>query len=310
MSSVHGVLVLHKPAGMTSFDCVARVRKLFQTKRVGHTGTLDPEVTGVLPICLGYGTRIVEYIQELPKTYEVIMRLGASTTTEDAEGETVEKQPVDAFFVTEERVRSLFHQFTGEIEQIPPMYSAVRVNGKRLYDLAREGLVVERKARTVSIYELILHGITQNDDSVDLRFTCMCSKGTYVRTLCVDLGRALGYPAHMAHLIRVKSGPFTLADAVSFEQIEELSRQGGELSSLLVSIPEALSFIPKYEIASERKKAVLNGLETALPGIQAAEGSLLTLFSEGELLGIHRVCIGPKGPYAKAEKVFQGEVGT
>ncbi|MFY0542740.1 tRNA pseudouridine(55) synthase TruB [Brevibacillus sp. H7] len=304
MSNINGVLVLQKPAGMTSHDCVARVRRLFGTKKVGHTGTLDPEVTGVLPICLGHATRLVEYIQDLPKTYEVVMTLGVSTTTEDATGEVLESKTVDASTITEERIRSVFQQFLGEMEQVPPMYSAVKVNGKRLYDLAREGLVVERKGRRVTIYDLTLHAIEATGDTVRISFACTCSKGTYVRTLCVDLGRALGYPAHMAQLVRVKSGPFTLADAIPLAELEERLAQGADPNAFLLSIPRALSFLPRYEIAPERKKAVLNGLETALPGVSLEEGSLICLFSEGQLLGIHRVCYGPKGPYAKAEKVF------
>jgi tRNA pseudouridine55 synthase len=310
MGEHNGVLVLRKPAGMTSHDCVARIRRLFGTKKVGHTGTLDPEVTGVLPICLGHATRLVEYIQDLPKTYQVIMLLGSTTTTEDATGEVVEEVAVDTASISEERVRSVFQQFLGEIEQIPPMYSAVKVNGKRLYDLAREGMIVERKGRRVTIYDLKLHEIEPVGHTVRISFTCTCSKGTYVRTLCVDLGRAMGYPAHMAQLVRVKSGPFSLSDSIPLEELEQRVSSGEDPSSFLLSIPQALSFLPRYEVAPERKKAVLNGLETALPGVKAEAGSLICLFSGEQLLGIHRVCYGPKGPYAKAEKVFPFEVGT
>ncbi|TGV16767.1 tRNA pseudouridine(55) synthase TruB, partial [Mesorhizobium sp. M00.F.Ca.ET.186.01.1.1] len=147
MSSNHGVLVIDKPAGMTSHDCVARIRRLYGTKKVGHTGTLDPDVTGVLPICVGNATRLVEYLQELPKRYSVVMRLGSATTTEDASGEVLEQAQVDGASITQERIESLFASFLGEIEQVPPMFSAVKVNGKRLYDLAREGTVIERQAR-------------------------------------------------------------------------------------------------------------------------------------------------------------------
>ncbi len=310
MSDWNGVLVLGKPAGMTSHDCVARIRRLFGTKKVGHTGTLDPEVTGVLPICLGQATRLVEYIQDLPKTYQVIMRLGTSTTTEDATGEILEEAVVDAAAITEERVHSVFQQFLGEIDQVPPMYSAVKVNGKRLYDLAREGIVIERKGRTVTIYDLTLHSIEARDNAVDVSFTCTCSKGTYVRTLCVDLGRALGYPAHMAQLARIKSGPFTLADAIPLAELEQRVAQGENPGTFLLPLSKALSFLPRYDVATERKKAVLNGLETALPGVKAEAGSLICLFSGEQLLGIHRVFYGVSGPYGKPEKVFPYEVGT
>jgi len=275
---------------------------------VGHTGTLDPEVTGVLPICLGHATRLVEYLQELPKRYDVVMRIGYSTTTEDATGEIVEKQEVDTASITEERIKAIFQQFLGEIEQVPPMFSAVKVNGKRLYDLAREGTVVERQARKVTIYELVLHEVRVEEEMVDVRFTCTCSKGSYMRTLCVDLGRALGYPAHMKLLRRIKSGPFTEQDAIPLAALEELAAHGGDISQPLLSIREAVSFLPFVQVKPERVKAVLNGLPTGLPGVDAKEGSLICLFSGEQLLGIHRVCRGDKGLYAKAEKVFPSEV--
>ncbi|MBO8162503.1 MAG: tRNA pseudouridine(55) synthase TruB [Brevibacillus sp.] len=303
MRDMHGVLVLDKPAGLTSHDCVARIRRLFRVRKVGHAGTLDPDVTGVLPICLGQATRIIEYLQELPKAYEVVMQLGSSTTTEDASGEVVEETTVDAEAITEERVRSLMRDFLGDISQVPPMYSAVKVNGKRLYQLARQGHVVEREPRSVTIYDLSLKGITCTPH-VQLRFYCRCSKGTYIRTLCVDLGAALGYPAHMTWLKRVESGSFQLQQAVQLEEIEQLHSQGGDLSRLLIPIDEALSFMPRVEVPPARKTAVLNGLPTALAVGAAEEGSLIRLYAGEQLLGIHRVLHGPKGLYAKPVKVF------
>lgn len=303
MNKLDGVLVLHKPAGMTSHDCVARVRRLFQTQKVGHTGTLDPDVTGVLPICIGQATRIVEYLQELPKAYDVVMRLGTATTTEDASGEIVEEKEIDPSHISVERVQSVFRQFVGEIDQVPPMYSAVKIQGKRLYDLAREGITIERQSRKVTIYELDLHEVKA--EPYDISFTCRCSKGTYVRTLCVDIGKALGYPAHMAQLVRVQSGPFHEKQAIPLETLLQRSERGEDLAAALIPIADALSYLPRYEVEAERKKAVLNGLETATPEISLPEGSLIRLFSGGELLGIHRVCHGHRGAYAKAEKVFQ-----
>ncbi|ATF14127.1 tRNA pseudouridine(55) synthase TruB [Brevibacillus sp. HB1.2] len=308
MSNVNGVLVIDKPAGMTSHDCVARIRRLYGTKKVGHTGTLDPDVTGVLPICVGHATRLVEYLQELPKRYDVVMRLGSSTTTEDASGEVVEQASVDAASITTERIQALFESFLGEMEQVPPMFSAVKVNGKRLYDLAREGTVIERQARKVTLYELTLHKISVDGDTVDVAFTCTCSKGTYMRTLCVDLGRALGYPAHMKLLRRIKSGPFQEQEAIPLQQIEEQAATGEDISRYLVSIPQAISFLPSFQVKPERIKAVRNGLATALPGVTTEEGSLICLFAGEELLGIHRVCRGDKGLFAKPEKVFPAEV--
>ncbi|WP_281868737.1 tRNA pseudouridine(55) synthase TruB [Brevibacillus parabrevis] len=308
MSSNHGVLVIDKPAGMTSHDCVARIRRLYGTKKVGHTGTLDPDVTGVLPICVGNATRLVEYLQELPKRYSVVMRLGSATTTEDASGELLEQAQVDAASITQERIESLFASFLGEIEQVPPMFSAVKVNGKRLYDLAREGTVIERQARKVTLYELTLQEIKTDQDYVDISFSCTCSKGTYMRTLCVDLGRSLGYPAHMKLLRRIKSGPFMEGEAIPLQELEERAANGEDLSRYLVSIPQAISFLPSYQVKPERTRAVRNGLATALPGVTAEVGSLICLFAGEELLGIHRVCRGDKGLFAKAEKVFPAEV--
>ncbi|MEJ8546439.1 tRNA pseudouridine(55) synthase TruB [Brevibacillus borstelensis] len=308
MSKVHGVVVLDKPAGLTSHDCVARIRRMFGTKKVGHTGTLDPDVTGVLPICIGNATRLVEYLQDLPKKYDVVMRLGSSTTTEDASGEVVEQKHVASGEMTQEKIKEAFSRFLGEIEQTPPMYSAVKVNGKRLYDLAREGIVIERDARKVTIYELDFHHVKTDGEFVDIAFSCTCSKGTYVRTLCVDLGRTLGYPAHMKQLRRVKSGPFLEKEAIPLERLEASAQAGEDVTKHVIPIAQALSFLPRYQIAPERKKAVLNGLATALPGFAAEEGTLICLFSGEQLLGIHRVCLGPKGLFAKAEKVFPPEV--
>jgi len=310
MREVNGVVVVDKPAGMTSHDCVARLRRLYKTKKAGHTGTLDPGVTGVLPVCFGQATRLVEYLQELPKRYEVVMRLGWATTTEDASGEVTEQKRVDPGEITAERLHALFRSFLGEIEQVPPMYSAVKVNGKRLYELAREGAVVERQSRKVTLYELTLTGIAAGEQTMDVHFTCTCSKGTYMRTLCVDLGRALGYPAHMRQLRRIKSGPFSEEDAVPLEKLEELAARGEDLSVYVRPIREAVSFLPSYQVQPKRVKAVLNGLPTALPGANLKEGSLVCLFAGDRLLGIHRVCRGDKGLFAKAEKVFPSEVSS
>jgi tRNA pseudouridine55 synthase len=306
VTDVNGVLVLHKPAGMTSHDCVARVRRLFHTRKVGHAGTLDPDVTGVLPVCLGQATRVIEYLQDVPKAYEVQMTLGASTTTEDASGEIIRTKPVEASSITEERVREVLQSFVGTIEQVPPMYSALKVNGKRLYEWAREGREVERKARTVAIYQLLLRKI-EGKNREQISFYCQCSKGTYMRTLCVDLGEALGYPAHMSGLVRVSSGSFSLADAITLEELERRLAAGEPPQTLLRNVSEALSFLPKYELPESRVEAVRNGLSTALSGMKLPEGTLVRLEHQGELIGIHRVCYGPKGAFAKAEKVFRND---
>lgn len=185
--TLSGVLPLWKPEGMTSHDCVAKIRKLFRTKKVGHTGTLDPDVSGVLPLCLGQATRISEYLMNLPKAYEAELTIGIATETEDASGEITETKEVTG--LCEQQIREAMEQFTGEIEQLPPMYSAVKVKGKRLYELARKGVSVERKARMVSIYELHILEVDLQKTFPSVRFRVTCSKGTYIRTLCVDIAR-------------------------------------------------------------------------------------------------------------------------
>lgn len=198
MNGYEGVLPVYKPAGFTSHDVVAKMRGILKMKRIGHTGTLDPQVTGVLPLCLGRATRVVEYLQELPKEYEATLRLGIATDTEDITGEITDQ--VDQVEVSSEDVKQVLEQFVGKISQVPPMYSAVKVDGKRLYELARQGKTVERKSREVTIHELELTGLTIKEGYPEISFRVLCSKGTYIRTLCVDIGKTLGYPSTMVEL--------------------------------------------------------------------------------------------------------------
>ncbi|QGQ46814.1 tRNA pseudouridine(55) synthase TruB [Metabacillus sediminilitoris] len=261
---MEGVLLLNKPAGMTSHDCVAKMRKLAKTKKVGHTGTLDPDVTGVLPICLGRATKIVEYLTASSKTYEAEITIGYSTTTEDSSGEEISRKSVNPA-ITKAEIQEVLHSMIGEIEQIPPMYSAVKVRGKKLYEYARAGIEVERPSRIITISELILlSDIINKNNLTKFRFRVTCSKGTYVRTLAVMIGERLGYPAHMSHLIRTKSGDFDLKDCLTFEEVEEAIESGNFQKSLL-SIGEALKDLPKLIIHDTLKEKVKNGAVLELP---------------------------------------------
>jgi tRNA pseudouridine55 synthase len=261
---LEGVLLLNKPVGMTSHDCVAKMRRLAKTKKVGHTGTLDPDVTGVLPICLGRATKIVEYLTASSKTYEAEVTIGFSTTTEDSSGEEVEKTSVNTP-ITKEEVEQVLHSMLGSIEQIPPMYSAVKVKGKKLYEYARAGIEVERPMRVITISELLLISDVNNDGNLTkFRFRVTCSKGTYVRTLAVMIGERLGYPAHMSHLIRTKSGEFDLADCLTFAEIEEAIEQG-TLQDSLLTIGDALKDLPKLIIHDTLAEKVKNGAVLELP---------------------------------------------
>jgi len=259
---VEGILPLLKPKGMTSHDCVWKIRKLYQTKKVGHTGTLDPDVTGVLPICIGRATKIAEYITDAGKSYEGEVTIGFSTTTEDSSGDVVEKVEGLKTF-SRKQVEEVLRSFKGEIEQTPPMYSAVKVNGKKLYEYARAGIEVERPSRQVTIYEIELLDDREEwvGETVSFRFRVKCSKGTYIRTLAVMIGEQLGYPAHMSDLIRTQSSSFTLEDCFSLEQLEELELE--ERVLLLRPLEEGLLHLPKLDINDKVAEKVINGV--ALP---------------------------------------------
>jgi tRNA pseudouridine55 synthase len=283
-----GVLLLHKPPGMTSHDCVARIRRMLRTKKVGHTGTLDPNVSGVLPICIGKATRIAEFLTGSTKTYEGEVTLGIATTTEDSDGEIVAKQKVDRI-IHRSDIEEVFRQLTGEIAQTPPMYSAVKVNGKKLYEYARVGVEVERPTRIVTIHELTLleERDTFSGDTVSFRFRVVCSKGTYVRTLAVMIGERLGYPAHMSDLVRTASGPFSLQDCVTFEQLERYI-ENGQVQSVLLPIEKALFHLPKYEINDKVAEKVKNGAILPLPAfLQSLQGPVLMMTKQSEALALY-----------------------
>nr|WP_116187374.1 tRNA pseudouridine(55) synthase TruB [Paenibacillus taihuensis] len=256
-----GILAVWKPAGWTSHDVVAKVRRLIKVKRIGHTGTLDPEVTGVLPLCIGRATRVVEYVQERPKSYEAEMKFGIATDTEDMSGTVLTELP--SVSLTEEEIRRVLEAFIGEIEQVPPMYSAVKVDGKRLYELAREGQVVERKSRVVTIHKLELLEMKLDQPHPTIRFSVECSKGTYIRTLCVDIGQALHVPAVMVKLTRTMSGGFTEADCYTLEDIAKLM-ESGELSSKLTPADQAIDHFPRATVSDHNVQRAFQGKRIGL----------------------------------------------
>lgn len=289
---MEGVLLLHKPTGMTSHDCVFKVRKLLKEKRVGHTGTLDPDVTGVLPICIGRATKIAQFLTSETKTYEGEVTLGFSTTTEDASGELVERKDVNRV-ITRAEVENALRSLTGIIEQMPPMFSAVKVNGRKLYEYARQGIEVERPVRTITIHEFTLLSEEEdwNGPTVSLRFRVTCSKGTYVRTLAVMIGEQLGFPAHMSHLIRTASGQFTLDRCLTFEEIQQ-QIESGTMQERLLSIEEALTEFPKLIVGDEQAEKVKNG--GFLRNEQGVAANFFTVFDEsGQCLAIYEP--HPKG---------------
>lgn len=287
--SYEGILPIRKPVGFTSHDVVAKSRGILKMKRIGHTGTLDPAVTGVLPLCLGRATRMVEYLQELPKEYEATLILGISTDTEDMSGNVVEK--VDHVSVTEAQVKEVLSRFTGTISQIPPMYSAIKQNGKRLYELAREGKTVEREPREVTIYELDLISFQPEGPHPRISFRTLCSKGTYIRTLCVDIGRALGIPAAMEQLKRTMSAGISEEQCITLEQLAEFA-ESGALQAHLIPVDEAVHHLPAHTVQEEKVKAAIQGqrLSSSVVEPQVVKGSTIRLYGPNQqFLGIFRV---------------------
>ncbi|WP_324730145.1 tRNA pseudouridine(55) synthase TruB [Lysinibacillus fusiformis] len=256
---MNGILPLWKERGMTSHDCVFKLRKILRTKKVGHTGTLDPGVEGVLPICIGQATRIAEYLTDAGKTYEAIISIGHTTTTEDAEGETVAEDP-SVKKVSREQLQEVLASLTGVIEQTPPMFSAVKVNGKRLYEYARKGETVERPTRQVTIYALELLDDHESYEGQEITFPVRidCSKGTYIRTLAVQIGEALGYPAHMKELVRTASGTFTRDNCFTLAQVAELMN-AEQVTTCILPVEYALTDYPYIEITSANEKEIFNG---------------------------------------------------
>ncbi|PKR78666.1 tRNA pseudouridine(55) synthase TruB [Halalkalibacillus sediminis] len=286
---MNGIIPLWKPKGMTSHDCVDRIRKIMKTKKVGHTGTLDPEVEGVLPICIGKATKIVSLMTQHQKEYRTEISLGRSTTTEDFTGETVETKEVDRELSIEECEKALNH-FIGEIDQIPPMYSAVKVNGMKLYEYAREGLTVERPSRVVKIHNItLLSGELVRVGDMDVRFTfnVHCSGGTYIRTLCVDIGKALGYPAHMSELTRLQSGAFVSDDSVTFSQIQQ-AVDDEDFDRIFLPMKYALPELREYVITDTELIRFHQGQVLPIPEELTEEKMFKVIDPNGALIAIYQ----------------------
>ncbi len=252
---------------MTSHDCVFKLRKILKTKKIGHTGTLDPDVSGVLPICIGRATKVAEFITDAGKSYEGEVTLGFSTHTEDASGEVIETVKIDRI-ITREEIEQVLKQLTGTISQTPPMFSAVKVNGRRLYEYARKGIEVERPTRLVNIYsiELLDERLNFSGETISFRFRVSCGKGTYIRTLAVMMGEKLGYPAHMSDLVRIQSADYTLSDCFTLEEIE-MRMENGTIQEILKPLETAVAYLPKYVINAKIAEKVKNGSVLPIPDL-------------------------------------------
>lgn len=279
---MHGIINVLKPAGMTSHDVVACIRRLTGTRKCGHTGTLDPGAAGVLPVCVGQATRVAEYCLAMEKSYRAELTLGTATDTEDASGKVQERKEVGSY--THAQVAAVLESFLGPRLQTPPMYSAVRIAGQRLYERARKGETVPRPARAVQIYKLELLSLRENK----IMFDVTCSRGTYIRTLCRDIAEALGTVGHMSFLLRTRVGPFVLTETFTLEELHRLHAQNC-LERALLPLDTALRHLPAHTIDAEAAAALQNGRAVQLPG-HVPDSNLVRVYGpDREFLALARI---------------------
>lgn len=273
---VNGILLLDKPVGISSNAALQQTKNLFKAAKAGHTGSLDPLASGLLPICFGEATKLSAYLLDADKVYIGTCKLGVTTTTADAEGEVLERRPAEG--VDEQRVGAVLEQFTGEIEQIPPMHSAIKHQGQPLYKLAHQGIEIERQPRRVTIHELEMLHL----DGDELEIRVHCSKGTYIRTLAEDIGEQLGCGAHLIQLRRTATGPFTESGMVTMERLEELAEEGLEaLDSLLLPMELALEDWPSVNLSETSLYYVRQGQPVLVP--QAPTQGMVRLFAPDDV---------------------------
>ena len=285
---IHGVLNINKEKGFTSHDVVAKLRGIVGQKKIGHTGTLDPDATGVLPVCLGKATKLCDMLTDKDKTYETVMLLGKTTDTQDISGEILSEGSLDE--IDNDAVIKCIGEFVGDYMQVPPMYSALKVNGKKLYELARQGIEVERKARPVVIHEIKIIDV----DLPRVRMEVFCSKGTYIRTLCHDIGQKLGCGACMEELIRTKVSRFELADSFMLQQVADM-KEAGRLDEILVPIDAMFSDYEAVTLKKEFAAFAYNG-NMFMPKhicerITLTDGKQVRVYDEdGTFIAIYAFC--------------------
>lgn len=291
-----GIINVLKPTGMTSFDVVAYLRKILKIKKIGHTGTLDPCAAGVLPVCLGKATKAVEFLIDKDKTYRAELTLGVSTDTQDATGKVIKKNPVN---VLENEIERVIKSFVGKYSQVPPMYSALKVNGKKLYDIAREGKVIDRKPREVEIYSVDILQIKKDVVVFDVE----CSKGTYIRTLCDDIGNKLGCGGHMSFLLRKKAGIFELSTTIALEEIEEFAAYG-TLQEKIIPVDRIFENYNKIVLDLKDTNKFINGVKIKINDRFKEEKNLRVYGQDGKFLALGRVIKINESILLKSEKMF------
>ena len=282
-----GIIALYKDRGMTSFDCVNRLRHVLHEKRIGHAGTLDPNVDGVLPICIGKATKVVDFLHEQPKTYVGELLIGEATETEDLDGKVIAEKEVPAP-ITGDVLQKIMGEMTGKLTQIPPMYSAVRVQGKHLYEYARAGETVERPKRlvTISNFSLVSSSYDAQSRRQRVRFKVQCSKGTYVRTLAVDLAKRLGYPGVMSSLTRVASGGFTIDQTISLHDVDDLVANQ-MIGHYVLPMEVAFEDWQRIELTANQWRAVKNGGWLTINELPADSQKRVALFYNNEIKALY-----------------------
>lgn len=276
-----GIICVNKPQGFTSFDVIAKMRGILKMKRLGHAGTLDPMATGVLPVFAGRATKACDILPDRDKTYEAGFRFGITTDTQDVTGTVTEERPAN---VTSKQLEQVLGSFRGDIMQVPPMYSAVSVGGKRLYDLARKGIEVEREARAVTIYKLDILSFNEMEQSGIL--TVSCSKGTYIRTLINDIGETLGCGGIMTSLVRTAACGFTLSDCVTIEQLQDIANEGGDFSPFIKPIENVFAELPAVRLSPAQEKMYRNGVKLDLNRINCSKSAeCVKVYGESGFIG-------------------------
>lgn len=285
-----GILNILKPPGMTSFDVVGYLRGLFKIKKIGHTGTLDPGAVGVLPVCIGKATKAIEFLMEKDKVYRAELTLGICTDTQDAMGKVIKTSPVN---VNKNQIESVIKAFEGEYLQIPPMYSALKINGKKLYELARKGVEVEREARKVNINFIEIINIEKDK----VMFEAGCSKGTYIRTLCSDIGEKLGCGAHMSFLLRSSAGIFHIGDAFTLEEIKYFY-ENNTLENILIDVSEIFKNLQSIKLSIKDQFKLLNGLDISSNNYSINSDRFTIYNSDGEF-----IALGTKVTYNDEDRI-------
>lgn len=275
-----GILIVNKEKGYTSHDVVGKLRKIFGMKQIGHTGTLDPNATGVLPILIGKATKASQYLMEHDKTYIATLKLGERTNTLDGEGEVVEKQTIEESLLDKDKIDAVLQTFLGKQEQIPPMYSAIKIKGKKLYEYAKQGKEIIREPRSIEIYEIKLKKV--NKEKKEIIFEVHCSKGTYIRVLCEDIAKKIGTIGYMKELERTEVTPFTIKQALTLQQIEQ---QKENIKKYLISIEKIFEQKRKIQLDEKKQILFLNGTQLTFP----LDNDIYRIYFKEKFIGIGKI---------------------